>query len=285
MVHPQSKKSKIAFVISPIGEPESPERKRSDQILKHVITPVTSSLGYETIRADQISKPGVITSQIIEHLLDDQIVIADLSGSNPNVVYELATRHTLKKPAIQLAKKGDKIPFDVSNIRLIQIDHQDLDSVAEAKVELQKHIESIEKNPGLIESPFSVAIDIRSLRESGNPEQNVMAEIRMRLQEMSFTMSEIGSGLQRLEGQRFSTARPTFTFSDEDSALGEAFYKWAKYDKGSLDKALSDEVVKDYITMDQKRWHAMKEDVERLQGKKKENEKAEKKKRSGEDNP
>ena len=55
-------KKKICFVIAPIGEEESETRKRSDQILKHVIEPSISECGYKAIRADKIEKPGVITS-------------------------------------------------------------------------------------------------------------------------------------------------------------------------------------------------------------------------------
>ncbi len=123
----------IAFVISPIGAPNSPERKRADQILNHVIDPIVSEFGYKTDRSDKIDKPGIITSQIINHIINDSLVVADLTGHNPNVFYELAVRHAIKKPVIQMIKKGERMPFDVRQARTIEIDHQDLDSVDEAK--------------------------------------------------------------------------------------------------------------------------------------------------------
>jgi hypothetical protein len=76
---------KTCFVIAPIGEPESEIRKRSDQILKHVITPAVQQFGYEPLRADQIAEPGLISSQVIQHIMNDPLVIADLTGRNPNV--------------------------------------------------------------------------------------------------------------------------------------------------------------------------------------------------------
>src|SRR5438552_15664428 len=89
---------KICFVISPIGEDDSETRKCSDQVLKHIITGPIEQLGYEVVRADKISEPGIITSQIIEQVVEAALVIADLTEKNPNVFYELALRHVTRKP-------------------------------------------------------------------------------------------------------------------------------------------------------------------------------------------
>lgn len=189
---PENEHSKhIVFVISPIGAPDSPVRKRSDQILKHLIEPVVSELDYEAVRADKISKPGIITSQIINYVIDASLVIADLTGHNPNVFYELAVRHAIKKPVIQIIKKGEKIPFDVSTTRTIQIDHKDLDSVDEAKKELRRQIKALEKDSTLVDSPISVAVDIKSLKQSGDPERKAIAELRAIMQENSLVLEEI----------------------------------------------------------------------------------------------
>src|SRR3989339_2254786 len=96
---------KSCFVIAPIGEPDSDTRKRSDQVLKHIIRPAVEACGYKAVRADEIDKPGIITSQVIQRVVDDPLVVADLTESNPNVFYELAIRHALRKPLIQLIQK------------------------------------------------------------------------------------------------------------------------------------------------------------------------------------
>ena len=79
-------------MITPIGDESTLRRKRADQILKYVIEPAVSKFDYQAIRADQIARPGLITTQIIEHLIDDELVIADLLECNPNVFYEWAIR-------------------------------------------------------------------------------------------------------------------------------------------------------------------------------------------------
>ncbi len=168
---------KACFVIAPIGEAESDTRKRSDQILKHVISPAADACGYQTTRADQISEPGMITSQVIQKIVDDPLVIADLTERNPNVFYELAIRHVIKKPLVQIIKKGEQIPFDVAGTRTIHVDHHDLDSVEAAKKEIIAQVQSLEADSSTQETPISVSLDLQLLRQSDNPEQRSLADV------------------------------------------------------------------------------------------------------------
>ena len=109
--------TKTCFVISPIGEANSPERLRSDQVFRHMIKPIVESMEYKVDRADLITTPGIITNQIIERLLESNLVIADLTDHNPNVFYELALRHAFGKPVIPIIKEGQRIPFDNNQVR------------------------------------------------------------------------------------------------------------------------------------------------------------------------
>lgn len=180
----KEEKQKICFVIAPIGEEESEIRRRSDQVLKHIIGPAAKDCGYETIRADKISEPGIITSQVIQHLVDDPLVIADLTGRNPNVFYELAIRHAVRKPVVQIIQTGELIPFDVAGSRTIHVDHRDLDSVARCIEEIKQQIRSVERDPSQVDTPISAAIDLQSLRKSDNPLEKSNAEIITMLHEL-----------------------------------------------------------------------------------------------------
>lgn len=101
------------FYICPIGLSESATRKRSDQIFLHIVSATLAPLGYQISRADQLDQSGVITSQIIDGLLNSDLVVADLTDHNPNVYYELAVRHAVGKPFVQLIAEGQKLPFDI----------------------------------------------------------------------------------------------------------------------------------------------------------------------------
>ncbi|MCX6900188.1 MAG: hypothetical protein NT105_16010 [Verrucomicrobia bacterium] len=184
-------KPKICFVIAPIGADASDVRVRSDQVLKHVIGPSARDCGYEPIRADQISEPGLITSQAIQHIVEDPLVIADLTGRNPNVFYELALRHALKKAVVQIIHATESIPFDVAASRTVHVDHHDLDSVAKAREEIVRQIRAVEKNPEEVDTPISVAVELQFLRKSDNPLEKSNAEIITMLQEIKAGLAEV----------------------------------------------------------------------------------------------
>ena len=167
---------KICFVIAPIGEPGSDIRKRSDQVLEHIIRPAVESCGYQAVRADEIPKPGMITNQIIRHVVEDPLVIADLTGQKANVFYELAIRHFVRKPLIQIINKVEDIPFDVGSMRTIVVNHQDLDSAKEVKIEIKKQIQSLEEDSSSLENPISIAIEGRFVDEIKKRDQDYLEE-------------------------------------------------------------------------------------------------------------
>lgn len=182
---------KICFVISPIGEEGSETRERSDQVLKHIISSSVEQMGYTVIRADKISEPGIITTQIIEHIVDAELVIADLTEKNPNVFYELAIRHTIRKPLVQMIRKGDVIPFDVAATRIIQFDLHSLDSVAYAKEEILSQIKSLEAGNNEVHNPISVSLDLKVLKESGNIEERSLADIVEAVSDLRLTVTSM----------------------------------------------------------------------------------------------
>lgn len=136
--------NKICFIITPIGSDDSVERKHANMMLNHLIKPVTDELGLIIVRADKIDKAGLITHQILDYIAKSAYCIADLSFNNPNVFYELGVRHVCQLPTVQIIRKGDKIPFDVSQGRTIIIDTSDIytimDRFESARKELKEHI-------------------------------------------------------------------------------------------------------------------------------------------------
>jgi hypothetical protein len=169
--------SKTCFVIAPIGDADSAARKRSDLVFRHLIEPAARECGYQALRADQIPEPGIITTQVIQHVVEDPLVIADLTGRNPNVFYELAVRHAFKKPIVQIIQRGEPLPFDIAAIRTISVDHTDLDSVATAKVEIVKQIRAVENDPALVDTPILAALTLQGLKQSPEPERRQLGEI------------------------------------------------------------------------------------------------------------
>lgn len=117
---------KICFYITPIGAEDSVERKHADLFMSSLIQPAFEELGLTVVRADQIGEPGMITTQVLEYLKRSRLAIADLSYLNPNVFYEVALRHALRLPVVQVIRKADRLPFDVNQSRTLTFDTTDI---------------------------------------------------------------------------------------------------------------------------------------------------------------
>jgi hypothetical protein len=130
------------FFVTPIGGLESQERKRADNLLQYVLRPSIGAT-HSILRADEIEHPGSITADIVRHLCTTDLVVADLTSQNPNVMYEIGIRHSFNLPIIQIAQTGERLPFDIAFERTIFFDLHDLKSVEGAKQKISaaaKHV-------------------------------------------------------------------------------------------------------------------------------------------------
>ena len=136
---------KRCFIIMPFGKYGTPEYDRNMKIYQLMIKPVVEKCGYESIRADELEHVGSITKDIIELLHGSELVIADLTGKNANVFYELGVRHVLYRcGTIPIIRQGESLPFDIANYRAIFYTSE-LDGPELFKNELEMRIKAFEK--------------------------------------------------------------------------------------------------------------------------------------------
>ena len=124
------------FIITPIGDDTDPIRRHIEGIISASIAPAIGEK-YDIVVAHKISEPGSITKQVISEIYNSKLVIANLTNRNPNVMYELALRHAIGKPAIMIAEKGTSLPSDIIMQRTIFYQN-DAKGVIELRDDLKK---------------------------------------------------------------------------------------------------------------------------------------------------
>lgn len=162
------------FVIGPIGDRDatggSPERdtyEQSIQILEGVIEPACLANGLTVVRADRIARTGETQEQVCLALRDMSVVIADLTGANPNVMYELGLRHTTGLLTIQIGEKG-RLPFDVANTRTIMF-LRTAGGLIQARKDLQEALASGLRGDGDRVTATRVFAAVRTAAEAPSP--------------------------------------------------------------------------------------------------------------------
>jgi hypothetical protein len=103
-----------AFVVMPFGETWS---DRSYAFITKAVEAQGGAL--EAIRADRIDQTGRITDQIVEALHSCDIVIADITGNNANVAWELGYAYAHGKPCAIIMQQGASAPFDIYDHRRV----------------------------------------------------------------------------------------------------------------------------------------------------------------------
>jgi hypothetical protein len=95
-----------------------------DKSYRLLIKPAVEECGLTCVRADEIPHSGTIDVPMYERLLGADVVIADLSTSNSNALYELGVRHALRPfSTIVIAESKLQYPFDVNHTAILSYQH------------------------------------------------------------------------------------------------------------------------------------------------------------------
>lgn len=124
-----------AFVVMQFAEPY-------DTFYREVIQKQAEAAGFEVFRIDEKAGPGVIFQDIQREIEQAEIVVAEITPTNPNVFYELGYAHALRKPTILLAQRGAELSFDIRSFRVVFY-NDTIGGKAEVERNLRNHLEAI----------------------------------------------------------------------------------------------------------------------------------------------
>lgn len=149
--------SETCFVIMAIGDQyegsnisanKEDLKEKYNSMIKEAILKARPNM--EVVRADEISIPGTMSTDIVTRIMHSTYVIADISDPNPNVFYELGLRHACKAGTIIIKEKNSKAtPFDISHLRHIEYENttKGLKSLSDELKRYFNHFEAKPSNP------------------------------------------------------------------------------------------------------------------------------------------
>src|SRR6266700_3345381 len=110
----------LCFVLMPFGKKMDAAGRLTDfdAVYQQVIAPAVVKAGLEPVRADEEKIGGTIHKPMFERLMLCHYAVADITGANPNVFYELGIRHALRPRSTAIIfVEGTVIPFDIALVR------------------------------------------------------------------------------------------------------------------------------------------------------------------------
>jgi hypothetical protein len=162
------------FVAMPFAAPHS-------RVLWQIVRSVCEIHDLVPTRADTSTYPRPIVADILEELESAEIIIADLTGLNPNVLYELGIAHVRSDAVVLLSQRGQSLPFDLASIRCLFYDVSTIEGKQELTEKLGRTLESL-RDPGVptvieggLDRTNSVIADLRQL--SDLPDDELRGEV------------------------------------------------------------------------------------------------------------
>ncbi|CAN5700423.1 hypothetical protein BH11PSE3_BH11PSE3_49190 [soil metagenome] len=167
---------KECFFISPIGSADDVIRNEADWVLHALVKPALEPT-FNVRRADAYPKNDVITNQVILAIKNADLIVADLTGHNPNVFYELAVAHAFNRPVIPMITADQRIPFDNHLMGTIMYSRARYHLWEQAKSELQQAAGEAIKPGHKISNPITLALGVERLAVSTDDKDQVIAEL------------------------------------------------------------------------------------------------------------
>ena len=99
-----------------------PFRGWFDMYYADIYVPAVEAADLKPTRADDLFRTSTIINDIWTMTKKAKVILADLTGKNPNVLYELGLAHAIAKPAVLVTENIDDVPFDLRHLRVIIYD-------------------------------------------------------------------------------------------------------------------------------------------------------------------
>lgn len=136
------------FVMMPFGQ-------WMDAYYREIYVPAIREAGLEAVRADELFSTGSVIEQIWEQISRAKVLLADLTGKNANVFYELGLAHAANKPVVFTTGELEDVPFDLRHLRVAVYDIRDPAWGEKLKATLAVYLKAAKAEPAKsVPQPF-----------------------------------------------------------------------------------------------------------------------------------
>ncbi|MCW9706383.1 hypothetical protein [Fodinibius salsisoli] len=190
----------------PISDPDKYEEGHFNRVYEHLIEPACLQAGFRVLRADNINSTHHIVLEILDQIVNAEMVLCDLSSTNPNVLYELGIRQAFNKPVTII--KDDVTPriFDIQGIRDIEYDSTlRIDTVEDLRKEISVALENNSKSNQKGINSLIELLGIRAAKVSSSVE--ISEESKLILSSMDDIHKRLSSLEENFRITRFRTAQ------------------------------------------------------------------------------
>ncbi len=144
-----------------------PFREPFDTYYATVIKPAVLAASLSPIRADSLFRPSPIMSDLWQMIQDSTVLVADLTGKNPNVYYELGLAHAIGKPVVLISESMDDVPFDLQSLRIVTYDKNNPTWGSYLKADIEASLrETLEDPIDSVPSMFRKKVESQAPAES-----------------------------------------------------------------------------------------------------------------------
>ena len=118
-----------------------------DAYYDRIFCPAIKAAKLTPCRSDDIFRPSAIINDVWKYTNNAEVLLADLTGKNPNVLYELGLAHAIKKPVVIISESMEYVPFDLRPLRIIIYDRRYPEWGAVLKSNIINSLNEIRKSP------------------------------------------------------------------------------------------------------------------------------------------
>lgn len=227
---------RTCFVIMPISDISGYDTNHFKRVYEFLIKPACEKAGFNAVRADDVVSSNHIVIDILRKIIESDIVLCDLSGRNPNVLYELGLRQAFNRPAALIKDEKTSDIFDIQGFRYFQYDHQlRIDNVKkEVDIVARSIIDTYERKNGDVNTVVQLlGIEPAQLEEKVHLSQensiildaiNGLGKRLSTIEKQYRNTNRKVNRLQRSVPDDYASLRQFYEGRALDQAIGKEFY-------------------------------------------------------------